>query len=152
MPPRMVSRILQIVTTVFGFGLILLNLWSAWRLGSWNLSLAFAGCCMIYSAATANLTSAMEELRYFIERKISLERRGLQRAVCIAALHTQPVRRVLKRLPRSRCAVFCCLEAGTMRTLGWMTEFELVQRYLQQPGVRLGDCLGKASIPGANRD
>ncbi len=139
LPPRITVRIMRGMTVLFGFTLIALNLWCSWKLGGWNLSLAFAGCCMLYSASVVHLTAAMEELRSYLDRKIHLEGRGFARVHCIAVLHNQPIRRLVKQLPHRRIACFCCLQAGSLKPVGWMTEFDLVQHYLQQPGAHFGE-------------
>lgn len=139
LPRRIATRIMRGMTMLFGFGLIAANLWCSWKLGGWNLSLAFAGCCMLYSASAVHLTAAVEELRSFLDRKIHLERHGFTQVHCIAVLHNQPVQRLVKQLPHRRIALFCCFQAGSLKPVGWMTEFDLVQHYLQQPGALFGE-------------
>jgi len=138
---RSVYRILRLLGYCLGISLIALNLWCSWRMGGWNLSLAFAGCCVLYSTTAAATTRAMAELRSFMDRKILLERRGSRKTVCITCLHTETVACLVRKLPAGRNAVFLCLEAGSMRLMGWIDEYRLVQYYLQNPAGKISGCL-----------
>lgn len=124
-----------------GAGLILLNLLSAWQQRTWNLSLAFAGCCLMYTAASSSITWPMEELRYFLERKIRLERQGSQKSICMTCLATESIARLIHRLPSNKVMLCYCLQPGSKKPLGCVDEFELVQYYLGHPSARIGDML-----------
>ena len=84
----------------------------------------------------------MVELRSFMDRKVILERRGSRRVRCVACLDTQRLSRTVRRLPVRATAVFLCFEAGSMKYLGMVDEFLLVQTYLQKPGETMKACLG----------
>ncbi len=131
MPFRSVYRLLRWLGTLIGLALIGLNVYASWALGGWNLSMAFAGCCILYASARATTTRMQAELRQFMDRKIMLERKGSCPMVFRAVLHHVPLHRVLSRLPSGRLVCFLCLEAGTVKPLGWMTEAEVIQQYLQ---------------------
>ena len=139
LPPHAVGKVMRGLGYAAGTALVALNVLIACRQGGWNLSLAFAGCSIIYCAAVSTMTQAMAELRQFMDRKIRLERQGSLTTVGIAALHTQPLRSLVKRLPPGKYALFMCLEAGSMKPMARLTESELIQRYLQQPTQTLGD-------------
>ena len=145
LPIHQVHQVMRCVGSMLGISMIALNVYASWKLGGWNLSLAFAGCCLIYSAATATTTHAIAEMLYFMDRKIQLERKGSMPSCVYSVSHTAPVRTVLQKLPPGRCAVYLCVEAGSMQYLGWMTEFEMVQQYLSKPGVTIGEAVRNAS-------
>lgn len=141
--PHIVSRIMFILGTSLGLGLIVLNIWSSYKLGAWNLSLAFIGCCMMYCAAAATTTRAMAELRYLMDRRISLERRGLRKADTIMILHTQKLYQLVKSLPPHRLIQYIIIEVGSMKTLGVLTEYDVITAYLQHPNATCGQlCAG----------
>lgn len=141
LPKHVTGRIMRGIGYIAGILLIGLNLYCCWSSGGLNLTLAFAGSCMIYCAAVSATTWAMTEMRCFLDRKIRLERRGSMKTVMITCLHTTPVRQLIKKLPPSRYALFWCLEAGSMRHLGLMDENTLIQHYLQHPQHVVGNCL-----------
>ncbi len=141
LPGRIVNRIMRWMGLLVGGGLIALNVFASWRLGGWNLSLAFAGCCILYASSAATITKAQAELRRFVDRKILLENRGICPSVCFSALHHTPVVKMVHLLPPGRIAWFACLEAGSMRNLGWMSEAELIQCYLRQPEITFGQAI-----------
>lgn len=136
-----VHKVMQGIGGVLGTGMIALNVFASWRLGGWNLSLAFAGCCLLYSAATSTTTYAMQELRHFMDRKIMLERKGFIPTKCCTVLHRVPLRKLIRRLPAGKAAVYICVEAGSMRPMGWLTEAEAIQQYLECPNRCIADAL-----------
>lgn len=144
--PHVVGRIMRWIGTVVGMGLIMLNIWSSYRLGTWNLSLAFIGCCMIYSAVISTMTQAMAELRFLMERKIILERKGQSPSKQVMALHTQTLRQLLQAISAYRLCQFIVIEAGTMNNLGMLTEFDVISAYLQEPNMRCGRLLNPDKI------
>ena len=146
LPKHAVAHIARYIGYTFGITLIGLNLYYCWSNGGLNFSLAFAGSCMIYCAAVSVTTWAMTEMRFFLERKIRLERQGSLRCVIISCLHTTEIRQVIKKLPPSRHALFWCLEAGRMRHLGLVDENVLIQHYLQHPQHAVADCLRTVNI------
>ena len=141
--PMTVKKLLRLISRIVGLSLIILNIASAVRYGGWNLSLAFAGCCILYSASMCHVTHAMTELRFFLDRKIKLERKGMLRTVIYTALHTIPIRRLIRQLPPGKECMFVCLEAGSAHTLGTIHESELIQRYLEEPTSSFGDAIRK---------
>lgn len=141
-----VKRSMRIIGSSLGISMVVLNVIVTWKYGGWNLSLAFAGCCLIYTASVATTSLAMAELRTFLDRKIRLEKRGTMQAATIYALHTTPLRKLLLRLPGNRLAQFVVLEIGTMRICGTMTEFEAVQQYLQCPQCTCLEAINRAKF------
>ena len=138
---QIVSKIMRMLGGFVGIVLIALNIIVSVRHGGWNLSLAFAGCSILYSTAAALTTEKLRELRAFMERKIALERRGYQPCRLLCAMGNYPLRRLLHALPGNR-QVFCAvLEPGSMALLGVLSENQLIQRYLDQPGITLSEAL-----------
>lgn len=139
MPLRIVDTIMRLVGSVLGCGMILLNVYASWKLGGWNLSLAIAGCCLLYSAVIATRTQAMAELRQFMDRKIAFERRGAMKIRWIAVPNTIPLRQLLRNLPAGQLALFAGFELGSMKPCGWLSENEVIQHYLESPQLRYSD-------------
>lgn len=141
LPAQQAHRILRWIGNALGFGLIVLNMGVSWRLGGWNLSLAIAGCCLLYCSAASLTTRAMAEYRFLLDRKIRLEQKGSLRVTCLAALHTRTLRQLVRSLPQRRSCIFLCYEAGSMQLMGMLTEAELLQQYFTAPERRLGDAV-----------
>ncbi len=141
LPVSTVRKMMRLLGSGIGMTLILLNLLLTWKYGGWNLSLAFAGCCMMYSAAVASTTQAMAELRVFLDRRILLEKRQTVPVETQFVLTTMPLRRLLKRLPARKLALYRVLQPGTMKMVGSITEFDAVQCYLNQPAALCGDLI-----------
>ena len=141
LPQIAADRVMRSLGYLAGTGLILLNIWCSAALGGWNLSLAFAGCCILYSANASTLTRAMDELRSFMNRKIMLENRGVVRTVTLTVLSTVTLRQIVRKLPGRRMIEVCCLQPGSQRVLGRLTEPELIEHYLNAPGAAIGDCV-----------
>lgn len=142
--PHVVRVIMRISGTLLGLVAIGLNIWVSWQYGGWNLSLAAAGCYLLYSASAATTTLAMAELRTFMDRKIRLEKCGGCRCVHIAVFRNAPLRQAVRRLLPGRMCMFTLLEPGTMRCTGQMTEFELIAAYLAHPEYSCAQAAGKA--------
>lgn len=141
LPLHMAHRVIRIVSTTLGLSMVALNVYTSWRLGGWNLSLAFAGCCLIYSAYAATTTQAMAELRSFMDRKILLERQGMLKTTWISVLENQPLRRLVKHLPRRRQGMYLIFSLGSMELLGQMTEHAMLQQYMSRPDATAKDVL-----------
>lgn len=141
LPSGLVSKVMRAISYIGGAFLILLNLALSFRHGGWNLSLAFAGCCIIYNASILMLTAAMEELRYFIDRKIQLEQCSMLPIASYVVTHTTPLWKLIRMLPSRHYAVFHCMELGSQKYLGQLNETEIIQRYLQDPALSLGNAL-----------
>ncbi len=138
---HIVNKVMQVIGGLLGIGMIALNVYASWRLGGWNLSLAFAGCCLLYSSAMSTTTYAMQELRHFMDRKILLEHKGYIPVSWYMALHKEPLRKLVRQLPAGRAAMFVCIEQGSMKPMGWLTESAVIQRYLDSPEQCLADAL-----------
>ncbi len=134
-----VSVIHRALGNITGLTLIAINMWVSWKLGGWNLSLAFAGCCIIYSSSVSTVSQAMAELRQLMERKIILERKGSLPCKSIIYLSDTPVRKIIRNLPVSRMAMIGCIEPGTMRIKWWASEYDIIQQYLKTPDMQLAD-------------
>ena len=126
---------------MLGVMMILLNIYASLRLNGWNLSLAFAGCCMLYTSSVATTTHAAAELRYFMDRKIGLERKGQLTTRLISVRADQTLRSLVRSLPAHGLAMFACIEPGSQKLLGCIHEGELIQLYLDRPSMRLSDAL-----------
>lgn len=138
---RIVARIMRIIGYSLGLGLIALNVLSSWKYGNWNLSLSFIGCTLLYCAHSALTTSAMAELRSFLERKIRLERHSRLRIKWMSTLEQVHLRQLVRQLPTNHFAVYLCLEAGTMKTMGALTEADVIKYYLEKPELKVGKLL-----------
>lgn len=140
-PSRIVNRTMRCIGSILGLGLIALNIYVACRSGGWNLSLVFAGCCMLYSSSIATVTQAVAELRQFMDRKILLERKGSMPSTLIYALSNQKLRKLVRMLPPGKMATFVCVEPGSMKALGWLSEPELIQHYLNEPDIEFSKAI-----------
>lgn len=141
LPLQICRRAMRMLGCLVGIGLIILNVYATLQLGGWNLSLALAGCCMLYSSSVATTTQAAAEMRYFMDRKIRLEQKGWIGTRIISARIDLPLRRLIHSLPPRNLAIFAGIEPGTMRMLGYIHEGELIQQYLSKPGVTLSEAL-----------
>ncbi len=146
LPKNIAARVVRVISMSVGAGLILLNIVFSWRNGGWNLSLAFAGCCIIYSATVYTITHALSELRFFLDRKILIERKGSVKTKCVTALDSVPVCQLLRHLPPRQLTMFICMETGTGVVLGDVHETALIQSYLDKPGVLLGQVLKEQNL------
>lgn len=142
-PLRTVNIIMRYIGTGLGVGLIVMNIILCWNLGGWNLSLAFAGCCLMYSAIMGSTSRVMAELHCYVERKIRLERKGMLPARWFCVLSNASLRNVVKRLPGNQWGMFLCIEPGSMKQLGWLTEAEVIQQYLRAPESTIKEALKK---------
>ncbi len=140
------ATIIKIISMIVGTGLIILNILFSWRNGGWNLSLAFAGCCILYSASMYSVGRAMSEMRFFLDRKIMLERKGGIQTRCMTVLHTVPISRLARLLPPGKMMIFICIEAGTGRMLGCIHESALIQNYLTSPSITLLQAVEKQNM------
>lgn len=134
-PKHIVHRIMRIAGMVIGLFLIVLNLYLTWHAGGWNYSLALSGCCLIHSAQTESLTWSLIELREFLDRKIAFEKKQRLPLACYAITSNTHIRDIVRRLPPRRMGVFICVEPGSMRCQGWLTENDIMQHYLNTPSA-----------------
>lgn len=140
-PRAVVTNIMKAISYLGGIALIAANVLITWKYGGWNLSLAFAGCCILYNASIFTITQAMSELRFFVDRKIHLERKGIMGTKNYLAVHTAPLRLLISKLPARQSAYFYCIEIGTQRVLGSMHEAQVIQHYLTNPAVTFAEAL-----------
>lgn len=141
LPLRIARLTIRTTGMTVGVMMILLNIYASLRLNGWNLSLAFAGCCMLYTSSVATTTQAAAELRYFMDRKIGLERKGQLTTRLISVRADQTLRSLVRSLPAHGLAMFACIEPGSQKLLGCIHEGELIQLYLDRPSMRLSDAL-----------
>lgn len=134
-------RVLRILGTFCGTGMIILSIWLSWKTGSLNLSLACAGCFMLHATVSALTTQAMAELRTLMDRKILLESRGHLPCRVIAVMASKPVHEAVKLLPPGKMAMFLVMEQGTQRMKGIISERSLVHAYLDSPASTFEDAL-----------
>ena len=144
LPQHIAGKVMRGISVTIGAGLILLNIAISFHQGGWNLSLAFAGCCILYSAAQYASTHAMRELHAFMERKIMLERKGSLPVEWRAVQHSMPVCKLIRSLPPRNMVMFLCVEIGSQRLLGCVDEYALIQHYLSSPEATLQDTLSRA--------
>ncbi|MBQ7850491.1 MAG: hypothetical protein IJ343_12255, partial [Clostridia bacterium] len=134
-----VARIMRTTGTLLGVAAIVLSVCLAWQQGSMNLSLASAGCFLMYTAAQATTTQALHELRRLMDRKITLEGRGFAPVWRMAVMADQPLHRVVRLVHPSKVTEFVVMERGTMRVLGVLTEAEAIGGWLDSPQMRCGE-------------
>ncbi|MGN0747850.1 MAG: hypothetical protein ACI4ML_14350 [Aristaeellaceae bacterium] len=133
--PQMVRAVMRALGAAVGFACILMNLWVTWRYGGWNLSLAAAGCFMLYAGAVSATTAAMQELRSFMDRKIRMEQRGCSPAWCVSVAEGMPLRRAVKLMHPWKHTLFCLTEGkGGVRLI---PEERVIDAYLREPGETL---------------
>jgi len=141
LPLSVANQFLKWIGMMVGLCLIALNVAVTWRFGGWNLSLALAGCSVIYSASVSTRTQALTELQCFLDRRIHLERRRTLPAQFYFVLQTQGIRTLVRKLPSSKMAVFASVEPGSMKIKGWLTENEIIQIYLSEPSFTLAEAV-----------
>lgn len=134
LPPKWSRRILRVTGVILGCVLIGCNLLISYTFGGMNLTLATAGCFLLYSAHASTTTMAMQEYRRLLDRKILLEKRGLLPCVWLAASERTPIRQVVSSLPERKYCMLLVLEDGVMRPLAQVNERTVVERYLESPG------------------
>lgn len=142
------TQVIKCISIAVGAGLIMLNVWYSWKYGGWNLSMTFAGCCIIYSASVMSVTSAMAEMRYFLDRKIMLERKGRIHTLWVTVQHNVPISILVRYLPPGKLVVFACAEAGTGRIIGYIHELALIQIYMTHPGILLNQAVIEHNLIG----
>lgn len=129
-----VRRAMRSLGVVLGCVCIALNLLLTWEMGGWNLSLACAGCFLMYAACTGTTTAALAELRAFMDRKLRLEQRGCMGCRVVAVTETLTLRGAVGALAPSFYTLFLLIQPGTMRCLGYVTEERVISCYLLTPG------------------
>ncbi len=140
-----VSQVMRATGTLLGLCAIGGSIWLAWRYGGFNWSLAAAGCFLMYAASTATVTQAMAELRRLMDRKITLESRGVVPIRRVAIMADLPLHRALRMLHPSKVTEFAVMERGTMRSLGVLTETEVVSAWLEHPELTCAEAARTAS-------
>lgn len=141
MPERYAFRLMRCVAMVIGGMMIFLNVYMSWHSGGWNLSLAMAGCCILYSSSIATTKRRLHEMKEYLNRRIRLERKGRMQTKLFMVQSTLPLVRLVRHLPANAAAVYACCEMGSMKILGWVSEFNAVQHYLTNPSYTLLDVL-----------
>lgn len=147
LPAGAARTVMRIAGTVTGLSLIVLGAYLAWQTGAVNLTIACAGCFILYSTSSALTTQAMAELRLLMDRKIRLESRGSLPCRIVAVLYTTPLRRCLRLLPPGRMALFAVFRQGTGEMLGVLTEQQLTQAWLEEPSGLCGSVLRGENAP-----
>jgi len=137
-PPQLTGRIMRLLGILVGATCVALNLWMTWRLGGWNLSLTAAGCFLMYSAAVSTTSHSLAQLRSFVDRKIRLEGRGVQRTLSLAINDRMTAQKAAVRLHPGKYTSFIVVETGTQRVLKVIHERELIAACLSSPGMTMG--------------
>ncbi len=143
-----VRRILRILGTALGLAAIGGSLWLSFRYGSWNWSLAAAGCFLMYSATEATTAQALAELRMLMDRKIALETRGFAPCRRMAILSTQPLRRALRLLAPRTLTEFLVVPPGSLRPEAVLSEEQLIAAWLDQPHQTCGEAVAVCAESG----
>lgn len=140
-PSGKVYSIMKFMGSLIGLLLIILNVYVSVYSGGWNLSLACAGCCLLYAAARATTSKAMAELRAIIDRKIFIEKKGCIGIKAYMVTHSKELRKLVSNLPTRRYAVFHCIENGSMKYIGWMDESMLIEQYFIAPEQTISEAI-----------
>lgn len=136
-----VQTVMRAVGTVLGLACVLLNLWLSWSSGGWNLSLAAAGCFLMYSAAHSTITHAMAELKDFMDRKSFLESHGAMPCQWVTIAGATTLRRAVRCLHPRRHTMFCVVREGSADHRGFLSEQALMAAYLDDPARAVSDLL-----------
>lgn len=107
MPRETARAVMRAVGTGLGLLCVGLNLALSLRGGGWNLSLAAAGCFLMYSAARSTETGVMAALRDFMDRKSLLESRGAAPCRIVAVTGDTTLHAAVRCLRPRRITVFC---------------------------------------------
>lgn len=126
-----VKRVMRVLGWIVGCLCVAGNLAVTLLEGGWNLTLATAGCFIIYAGSVSTASLALSELRAFMDRKIRLERRGCMDCAQVAVTADTPLRQAVKQLKPRRYTLFLLIEKGTMRAVGNATEDRLIAAYLR---------------------
>lgn len=136
-----VRTVMRAVGTAIGLGCVLLNLWLSWTSGGWNLSLAAAGCFLMYGAARSTVSCAMAELRDFMDRKSRLEGRGAMPCRWVTVTEDATLRQAVRQLHPRRHTMFCVARAGEADHRGFLSEQTVIAGYLDAPSRAVGELL-----------
>ncbi|MBQ8202406.1 MAG: hypothetical protein IJZ74_11640 [Clostridia bacterium] len=136
-----VRRIMRTLGMLIGLASIVGSVYLAWQTGGWNWSLAAAGCFLMYSASTATTTQAMHELKNLMARKLMLETRGYMTLRRVAVPACTPLQRAVRLLVPRALTEFCLIDKGTLRSVGILTEEQVINRYLSTPQMRCDEVM-----------
>ena len=142
--PETVKAVMRFLGSALGLGCVVLNLWLSWFRGGWNLSLAAAGCFLMYSAARSTTSFAMAELRDFMDRKSRLESCGVLPCRWITVTGDAPLRQVVRCLRPRRHTMVCVAGDGVAEHRGFLTEQAVIAAYLDHPSGTVGELLRHA--------
>lgn len=131
-----VRRTMRIMGTVLGFACLLSNLVITFCMGGWNLSLAAAGCFLMYAGTVGTTSTAMAELRQLMDRRIRLEKQGWLPCRWVAVTDRAPLRHAVARLRPGQHTMYIVIETGTQKQLASVPEEELIGAYLEHPGEK----------------
>lgn len=138
-------RILRVTGAAIAVLLIGASVHAAWRQGSFNPTLAAAGCFILYSTQAATTTQALHELRRLMDRKILLESRLHTPMQTVAVLPEIPLRQAVRLLAPRRLTRFVILEPGAMTQTAVMDECEVIAGYIDHPEQRILDLIRRKS-------
>ena len=136
-----VRALMRAIGTALGLGCVLLNLWLSWSSGGWNLSLAAAGCFLMYSAGQSTTNHAMSELRDFMDRKSRLECQGTLPCRWVAVTGDATLRQAVRVLHPRRHTMFCVVRDGSVVQRCFLSEEALISAYLDTPSETIDELL-----------
>lgn len=143
LPERTVNRVMRYTGTLLGAVLVMLNLIVCLRFGGWNLSLACAGCFLIYAAAMGTSAAALQEVQSYMARKQRLEARGYLHTCLVTVTDALPLHRAVHLLHPKQRTVFLIVALGTLRPLGRVEEEKMIEAYLDDPGAPCRSAIGE---------
>ena len=143
LPESTVGRIMRVLGYAVGSILVLFAFYCGLAGTGLNLSLIFSGFMLIYASHTATVPETLRILKSCMERKTTIEQRGLLRIEMIAVLENVTAMHALRMLHDRRYTLFTVLESGTQRMIGTLKEDEIISTALSTPEVTCGILLQK---------
>lgn len=131
---HVVRHVMRCFSISVGMICVALNVYLSIRYGGWNFSCGMAGCFIIYAACKATTTTAVAEMRMFVERKHLLYRKGAINCRWVAVSEGMSLRCAVTHLRPRAYTMYAVVQPGSGRILKWLGEDEVIAAYLHEPG------------------
>ena len=129
-----VRQAMRCISVTVGILCVALNVYLSWSNGGWNFTCALAGGFMMYAGCRATVTTAMAEMRMFVERKHRLYRKGAMLCRWVAVAEGIPLRNAVSHLHPSAYTMYAIVQPGSGRIVRRLGEDEIIAAYLREPG------------------
>ncbi len=139
--PKAAAKTMKVLGTIIGLICIGVNLWWLMRIGG-GISLACAGCFLIYSASGGTAPRALIMLREYMARKDRFSCSGPVSCALVAVNETQTALDMMHRLKPGKYTIFLILQQLTAKILGVLDEASVVSICLDQPGMCAREMIG----------